>query len=158
MRLRSERLPTRAKSYRSCSIPSPPALLWPFTYASRSTCLTVRFLVTKSEQSCGFAVPGLYRNGFVGRFGVGLLEGTSHLLDAAERAMRAVALGRKNYLFAGSDTGGERAAGQSSLYFLLSSSSWGVRLSYPIETAFYGTSGRLSFLPVCRCIEGRSFW
>ncbi|TFZ33743.1 transposase, partial [Pseudomonas syringae] len=30
--------------------------------------------------------------------------------DAAERALRAVALGRKNYLFAGSDAGGERAA------------------------------------------------
>src|SRR5271169_1636557 len=30
--------------------------------------------------------------------------------DAAERALRAVALGRKNYLFAGSDSGGERAA------------------------------------------------
>ena len=30
--------------------------------------------------------------------------------NAAERALRAVALGRKNYLFAGSDTGGERAA------------------------------------------------
>ena len=30
--------------------------------------------------------------------------------NAAERALRAVTLGRKNYLFAGSDTGGERAA------------------------------------------------
>lgn len=30
--------------------------------------------------------------------------------NAAERAIRAVALGRKNYLFAGSDSGGERAA------------------------------------------------
>src|SRR5208282_491978 len=30
--------------------------------------------------------------------------------NAAERALRAVALGRKNYLFAGSDKGGERAA------------------------------------------------
>jgi len=30
--------------------------------------------------------------------------------NAAERAIRAVALGRKNYLFAGSDAGGERAA------------------------------------------------
>ncbi len=36
--------------------------------------------------------------------------------NAAERALRAVALGRKNYLFAGSDAGGERAA---SLYTLL---------------------------------------
>jgi hypothetical protein len=30
--------------------------------------------------------------------------------NAAERALRAVTLGRKNYLFAGTDAGGERAA------------------------------------------------
>lgn len=30
--------------------------------------------------------------------------------NAAERALRCVALGRKNYLFAGSDAGGQRAA------------------------------------------------
>ena len=36
--------------------------------------------------------------------------------NAAERALRCVALGRKNYLFAGSDAGGERAA---ALYSLL---------------------------------------
>jgi hypothetical protein len=30
--------------------------------------------------------------------------------NSAERALRAIVLGRKNYLFAGSDTGGERAA------------------------------------------------
>jgi transposase len=30
--------------------------------------------------------------------------------NAAERAIRPLALGRKNYLFAGSDAGGERAA------------------------------------------------
>ncbi|HEY1742296.1 MAG TPA: IS66 family transposase [Granulicella sp.] len=36
--------------------------------------------------------------------------------SAAERALRAVALGRKNYLFAGSDAGGERAA---AIYTLL---------------------------------------
>ena len=35
--------------------------------------------------------------------------------NAAERTLRAVALGRKNYLFAGSDRGGERAAGIYSL-------------------------------------------
>ena len=37
---------------------------------------------------------------------------------AAERSLRCVALGRKNYLFAGSDAGGERAA---TIYSLLSS-------------------------------------
>jgi transposase len=35
--------------------------------------------------------------------------------NAAERALRAVALGRKNYLFAGADSGGERAAMMYSL-------------------------------------------
>lgn len=35
--------------------------------------------------------------------------------NAAERALRVVALGRKNYLFAGSDRGGERAAAIYSL-------------------------------------------
>lgn len=35
--------------------------------------------------------------------------------NAAERALRAIALGRKNYLFVGSDTGGERAAALYSL-------------------------------------------
>ena len=35
--------------------------------------------------------------------------------NTAERALRAIALGRKNYLFAGSDAGGERAAALYSL-------------------------------------------
>src|SRR5204862_5826153 len=35
--------------------------------------------------------------------------------NAAERALRAIALGRKNYLFAGSDDGGKRAAAIYSL-------------------------------------------
>jgi len=35
--------------------------------------------------------------------------------NSAERALRVVALGRKNYLFAGSDAGGERAAAIYSL-------------------------------------------
>jgi len=35
--------------------------------------------------------------------------------NSAERALRVVALGRKNYLFAGSDAGGERAAAMYSL-------------------------------------------
>lgn len=35
--------------------------------------------------------------------------------NAAERALRAIALGRKNHPFAGADTGGERAAGIYSL-------------------------------------------
>lgn len=38
--------------------------------------------------------------------------------NAAERALRTIALGRKNHLFAGADTGGERAA---SIYSLIGS-------------------------------------
>jgi hypothetical protein len=38
--------------------------------------------------------------------------------NAAERALRTVAVGRKNYLFAGSDAGGERVA---AIYSLLGS-------------------------------------
>ena len=58
------------------------------------------------------------------RYGLGLWEALTRYCDdghleidnnAAERALRAVALGRKNYLFAGSDTGGERAAAIYSL-------------------------------------------
>lgn len=44
--------------------------------------------------------------------GDGLLEIDN---NAAERALRCVALGRKNYLFAGADAGGERAAAMYSL-------------------------------------------
>jgi hypothetical protein len=44
---------------------------------------------------------------------VHLFQGTHN--NAAERSLRAVALGRKNYLFAGSDRGGESAAAIYSL-------------------------------------------
>jgi hypothetical protein len=53
------------------------------------------------------------------RYALGLWEALTRYCDdghleidnnAAEKALRGVALGRKNYLFAGSDTGGERAA------------------------------------------------
>jgi len=61
------------------------------------------------------------------RYALGLWEALTRYCDdgrleidnnAAERALRVVALGRKNYLFAGSDTGGERAA---SIYSLIGS-------------------------------------
>jgi hypothetical protein len=41
------------------------------------------------------------------------LQGTHH--NAAERALRGVRLGRNNYLFMGSDAGGDRAAAIYSL-------------------------------------------
>jgi len=58
------------------------------------------------------------------RYALGLWEALVRYVDdgrleidnnAAERALRVVALGRKNYLFAGSDKGGERAAAIYSL-------------------------------------------
>jgi hypothetical protein len=49
--------------------------------------------------------------------------------SAAERALRAVAIGRKNYLFMGADSGGHRAA---SLYSLIGSA----KLS-GLDPAFY---------------------
>jgi len=44
--------------------------------------------------------------------------------NAAERALRAVALGCKNYLFAGSDAGGEWAARIYSLIGSANSTEW----------------------------------
>ena len=61
------------------------------------------------------------------RYTLGLWDALTHYGDdgrlepdnnAAERALRAVAVGRKNYLFAGSDAGGERAA---TIYSLIGS-------------------------------------
>jgi len=58
------------------------------------------------------------------RYALGLWEALTRYCDdgrleidnnAAERALRAIALGRKSYLFAGSDIGGERAAAIYSL-------------------------------------------
>lgn len=49
--------------------------------------------------------------------------------NAAERALRAVAIGRKNYLFMGADSGGQRAA---SLYSLIGSA----KLN-GLDSAFY---------------------
>src|SRR5262245_11027869 len=44
-----------------------------------------------------------------------MTAGSRSINNAAERALRVVALGRKNWLFAGSDDGGERAANIYSL-------------------------------------------
>src|SRR5580692_3701039 len=67
--------------------------------------------------------------------------------NAAERALRAVALGRKNYLFAGSDAGGERAA---AIYSLLGSA----KLN-GIDPAAYMTSvlRRIADHPITRIDE-----
>jgi hypothetical protein len=53
-----------------------------------------------------------------GQVGVGSQEIDN---NAAERALRAVALGRKNYVFAGSDAGGKHTATIYTLYSLIGS-------------------------------------
>jgi len=68
---------------------------------------SLRSLSTKSE-TAGAIRYALARWRALSRYiDDGLLEIDN---SAAERALRAVALGRKNYLFAGSDAGGDRAA------------------------------------------------
>jgi transposase len=47
--------------------------------------------------------------------GIEMMDGGELDNNAAERALRCIALGRKNHLFAGADTPGERAAGIYSL-------------------------------------------
>jgi hypothetical protein len=67
--------------------------------------------------------------------------------NAAERALRAVALGRKNYLFAGSDAGGERAA---TIYSLI-----GTAKLNGLDTEAYLRTvlARIADHPICRIDE-----
>jgi len=70
--------------------------------------------------------------------------------NAAERELRAVALGRKNYLFAGSDTGGQRAA---ALYSLIGSA----KLNGFDPEAYLSVLARIADHPISR-IEGLLPW
>ena len=67
--------------------------------------------------------------------------------NAAERALRAVALGRKNYLFAGSDAGGDRAA---TFYSLIGSA----KLN-SLDPEFYLRTvlAQIATHPICRIDE-----
>jgi transposase len=71
--------------------------------------------------------------------------------NAAERAPRAVALGRKNYLFAGSDAGGERAA---TLYSLIGRAKLN---SLDPETYLRDVLSRIADHPI-NCIEEMLPW
>ena len=74
--------------------------------------LIVRSLSSKSETAAAIRY-ALSRWRALARYtDYGLLEIDN---SAAERALRAVALGRKNFLFAGSDHGGKRAAAMYTL-------------------------------------------
>jgi len=67
--------------------------------------------------------------------------------NSAERALRCVALGRKNYLFAGSDSGGERAA---ALYSLIGSAKLnGLDPEFYMRTVL----GRIAEHPINRIAE-----
>jgi hypothetical protein len=67
--------------------------------------------------------------------------------SAAERALRAAALGRKNYLFAGSDAGGERAA---AIYSLIGSAKLnGLDPELYLRTVL----GKIAALPINRIEE-----
>ncbi len=67
--------------------------------------------------------------------------------NAAERSLRDVALGRKNYLFAGSDSGGERAA---AIYSLLGTA----KLNGVDPEGYCARYSRAS--PITRSTESRS--
>jgi transposase len=67
--------------------------------------------------------------------------------NAAERALRCVALGRKNFLFAGSDAGGERAA---AMYSLLGTAKMN---GYNPEAYLRDVFTRISEHPVSRITE-----
>jgi transposase len=67
--------------------------------------------------------------------------------NAAERALRCVALGRKNFLFAGSDAGGERAA---ALYSLLGTAKLN---GYNLEAFLREVLTRIADLPIQRIGE-----
>ena len=60
----------------------------------------------KSSLAGAFRYAATRWTALTGYVDTGSLEMTN---NAAERAMRTLALGRKNYLFAGSDEGGRRA-------------------------------------------------
>jgi transposase len=87
---------------------------------------TLRSLSTKSETAGAIRYALSHWRALTRYVDDGLLEIDN---NAAERALRAVAIGRKNYLFMGADSGGQRAA---SLYSLIGTA----KLS-GIDPAFY---------------------
>jgi len=87
---------------------------------------TLRSLSTKSETAGAIRYALSHWRALTRYVDDGLLEIDN---NAAERALRAVAIGRKNYLFMGADSGGQRAA---SLYSLIGTA----KLSR-LDPAFY---------------------
>jgi transposase len=87
---------------------------------------TLRSLSTKSETAGAIRYAISHWRALTRYVDDGLLEIDN---NAAERALRAVAIGRKNYLFMGADSGGQRAA---SLYSLI-----GTAKLNGLDPAFY---------------------
>jgi hypothetical protein len=67
--------------------------------------------------------------------------------NAAERSLRLVALGRKNFLFAGSDAGGERAA---AMYILIGTAKLNGR---DLDTYLRAVLARIADYPANRIDE-----
>ena len=87
---------------------------------------TLRSLSTKSETAGAIRYAISHWRALTRYVDDGLLEIDN---NAAERTLRAVAIGRKNYLFMGADSGGHRAA---SLYSLI-----GTAKLNGLDPAFY---------------------
>jgi len=87
---------------------------------------TLRSLSTKSETAGAIRYALSHWRALTRYIDDGLLEIDN---NSAERALRAVAIGRKNYLFMGADSGGQRAA---SLYSLI-----GTAKLNGLDPAFY---------------------
>jgi transposase len=68
---------------------------------------TLRSLSTKNEAAGAIRYALSHWRALTRYVDYGLLEIDN---NAAERALRAVAIGRKNYLFMGAESGGQRAA------------------------------------------------
>jgi transposase len=105
---------------------------------------TLRLLSTKSETAGAIRYVLSHWRALTRYVDDGLLEIDN---NAAERSLRAVVLGRKNYLFMGSDSGGRRAA---SLYSLIATS----KLN-GIDPAFYLRTvlARIADHPINRIAE-----
>jgi hypothetical protein len=86
----------------------------------------LRALSTKSETAGAIRYALSHWRALTRYLDDGLLEIDN---NAAERALRAIAIGRKNYLFMGADSGGQRAA---SLYSLI-----GTAKLNGLDPAFY---------------------
>jgi len=87
---------------------------------------TIRSLSTKSETASAIRYALSHWRALTRYVDDGLLEIDN---NAAERALRAIAIGRKNYLFLGADSGGQRAA---SLYSII-----GTAKLNGLDPAFY---------------------